>query len=170
MAASLGVILGRPVAQKIEWERQKMADFVRFATAALIAQSAPSNYDKMRLLGLHITCQYRVHINIACIIRSLGCCCCYDLEFTLAEYFKLLSKIFSMFFFCCCFFFVLFLFLFFFLFFVLFCLFCLFLFFCFCFCFLLFSVFVLFLFFVCCFLTRKSPCPQARLNNKWLKY
>ena len=42
----------------------------------------------MRLLGLHIACQYGVHINIACIIRSLVCCCCYDLKFTLAEYFK----------------------------------------------------------------------------------
>ena len=34
-----------------------------FATAALSSQSAPANYDKMRLLGLHIACQYGVHIN-----------------------------------------------------------------------------------------------------------
>ena len=61
-----------------------------FATAALSSQSTPANYDKMRLLGLHIACQYGVHIglNIACIIRSLVCCCCYELKFTLAEYFK----------------------------------------------------------------------------------
>ena len=65
LAACLGVILGWPVAQKIEWEKAKRADFVRFATAALSSQSAPDNYDKMRLLGLHIACQYGVHINIA---------------------------------------------------------------------------------------------------------
>ena len=58
---------------------QKRADFVRFATAALSSQS---------VLGLHIACQYGVHINIACIIRSLVWCCCYDLKFNLAEYFK----------------------------------------------------------------------------------
>ena len=74
--------------KKLNGKRQKRADFVRFATAALCSQSAPANYDKMRLLGLHIACQYGVHINIACIIRSLVCCCCYDLKFTLAEYFK----------------------------------------------------------------------------------
>ena len=89
LAACLGVILGRAVAQKIEWEKaKKRADFVRVATSALSSQSAPGNYDKTRLLGLHIACQYGVHINIACFIRSLVCCCCYDLNFTLAEYFK----------------------------------------------------------------------------------
>ena len=80
-----------PVTQKFEWEKAKKqgADFVRFATAALSSQSGPANYDKMRLLGLHIACQYGEHINIACIIRSLVCCCCYmNLKFTLAEYFK----------------------------------------------------------------------------------
>ena len=74
--------------KKLNGKRQKRADFVRFATAALSSQSAPANYDEMRLLGLHIACQYGVHINIACIIRSLVCCCCYDLRFTIAEYFK----------------------------------------------------------------------------------
>ena len=88
LATCLGVILGRPVAHKIEWEKAKKGRFVRFATAALSSQSAPANYDKMRLLALHIACQYGVHINIACIIRSLVCCCCYELKFTLAEYFK----------------------------------------------------------------------------------
>ena len=72
---------------------KKRADFVRFATAALSSQFTPANYDKMRLLELHIACQYGVHINIACIIRSLVCCCCYDLKFTLAEYFKPTSSI-----------------------------------------------------------------------------
>ena len=81
-------------------KRQKRADFVRFSTAALGSQSATANYDKMRLLGLHIACQYGVHINIACIIRSLVCCCCYDLKFTLAEYFKpTIEDIFHVFFF-----------------------------------------------------------------------
>ena len=66
----------------------------------LSSQSAPANYDKMRLPGLHIECQYGVHINIACIIRSLVCCCCYDLNFTLAEYFKpTVEDIFHVFFF-----------------------------------------------------------------------
>ena len=74
--------------KKLNGKRQKRTDFVRFATAALSSQSSPANYDKMRLLGLHIACQYGVHINIACIIRSLVCCCCYDLKSTLAEYFK----------------------------------------------------------------------------------
>ena len=79
---------------------KKRADFVRFAIAALSSQSAPANYDKMRLLGLHIACQYGVHVNIACIIRSLVCCCCYDLKFTLAEYFKpTIEDIFHVFFF-----------------------------------------------------------------------
>ena len=110
--------------KKLNGKRQKKADFVRFATAAVNSQSAPANYDKMRLLGLRIACQYGVHINITCIIRSLVCCCCYDLKFTLAglNTSNLLSKIFSMFFF---------------------------------------------------FFFRKkmkSPRPQARLNNKWLKY
>ena len=73
---------------------------MRFATAALSSQSAPAKYDKMRLLGLHIACQYGVHINIACFIRSLVCCCCYDLKFTLAEYFKpTIEDIFHVFFF-----------------------------------------------------------------------
>ena len=100
LAACLGVILGRPVAKKVSWKRQKGADFVRFATVALSSQSAPANYDKMRLLGLHIACEYGVHINIACIIRSLVCCCCYDLKFTLAEYFKpTIEDIFHVFFF-----------------------------------------------------------------------
>ena len=85
--------------KKLNGKSQKRADFVRFATAALSSQSAPANYDKTRLLGLHIACQYGVHINIACIIRSLVCCCCYDLKFTLADTSNLLSKIFSMFFF-----------------------------------------------------------------------
>ena len=62
LAACLGVILGRPVAKKIEWEKAKKADFVRFATAALRSQSAPANYDKTRLIGLHVACQYGVHI------------------------------------------------------------------------------------------------------------
>ena len=62
LAACLGVILGRPVAKKIEWEKAKKADFVRFATAALKSQSAPANYDKTRLIGLHVACQYGVHI------------------------------------------------------------------------------------------------------------
>ena len=80
--------------------KKKKADFVRFATAALSSQSAPANYDKMRLLGLHIACQYSVHINIACIIRNLVCCSCYDLKFTLAEYFKpTIEDIFHVFFF-----------------------------------------------------------------------
>ena len=98
LAACLGVILGWPIAQKLSGNRQKSADFVRFATATLSSQSAPANYDKMGLLGLHIACQYGVHIDIACFIRSLVCCCCYDLKFTLAEYLKptILSKIFSM--------------------------------------------------------------------------
>ena len=52
LATCLGVILGRPVAQKIEWEKVKKANFVRFSTAGLSFQSAPANYDKMRLLGL----------------------------------------------------------------------------------------------------------------------
>ena len=100
LAACLWVILGRPVAKKLTWKRQKRADFVRFATAALSSQSTPANYDTMRLLGLHIACQYGVHINIACIIRSLVCCCCYDLKFTLAEYFKpTIEDIFHVFFF-----------------------------------------------------------------------
>ena len=99
LAACLGVILGRPVAQNLNGKGQKRADFVRFATAALSSQSAPANYDKMRLLGLHIECQYGERINIACIIRSLVCCCCYDLKFTLAEYFKpTLGDIFHVFF------------------------------------------------------------------------
>ena len=86
--------------KKLSWKRQKRADFVRFATAALSSKSAPANYDKMRLLGLHIACQYGVHINIACIIRSLVCCCCYDLTFILAEYFKpTIEDIFHVFFF-----------------------------------------------------------------------
>ena len=86
--------------KKLNGKRQKRADFVTFATAALSSQSAPANYDKMRLLGLHIACQYGVHINIACIIRSLVCCCCYDLKFTLAEYFKpTVEDIFRVFFF-----------------------------------------------------------------------
>ena len=73
---------------------------MRFATAALSSKSAPANYDKMRLLRLHIACQYGVHINIACIIRSLVCCCCYDLKFILAEYFKpTIEDIFHVFFF-----------------------------------------------------------------------
>ena len=66
-----GVILGRTVAQKIEWEKAKKGRFVRFATAALSSQSAPAKYGKMRSLGLHIAWQHGVHINIACIIRSL---------------------------------------------------------------------------------------------------
>ena len=74
--------------KNLNGKRQKKADFVRFATAALSSQSVPANYDKMRLLGLHIACQYGVHINLAYIIRSLVCCCSYDLKFTLAEYFK----------------------------------------------------------------------------------
>ena len=86
--------------KKLNGKRQKMADFVRFATAALSSQSAPANYDKRRLLGLHIACHYGVHINIACIIRSLVCCRCYDLKFTLAEYFKpSIEDIFHVFFF-----------------------------------------------------------------------
>ena len=73
---------------------------MRFATATLRSQSAPANYDKMRLLGLHIACQYGVYINKACIIRSLVCCCCYDLKFTLAVYFKpTIEDIFHVFFF-----------------------------------------------------------------------
>ena len=73
---------------------------MRFATTALSSQSAPANYDKMRLLGLRIACQHGVHINIACIIRSQVCCCCYDLKFTLAEYFKpTIEDIFHVFFF-----------------------------------------------------------------------
>ena len=41
--------------KKLNEKRQKRADFVRFATAALNrgSQSALANYDKMRLLGLH---------------------------------------------------------------------------------------------------------------------
>ena len=39
--------------KKLNEKRQKRADFVRIATAALSSQSAPANYDKMRLLGLH---------------------------------------------------------------------------------------------------------------------
>ena len=74
--------------RKLNGKGQKRADSVRFATAVLSSQSAPANYDKMRLLGLHRACQYGVHINIACIIRNLVCCWCYDLKFTLAEYFK----------------------------------------------------------------------------------
>ena len=96
-------------------KRQNRADLVRFATAALSSQSAPVNYDKMKLLGLHIACQYGVHINIACIIRSLVCCCCYDLKLTPAEYFKPTIKD---------------------------------------------------IFHVCFRKKMKSPCPQARLNNK----
>ena len=114
-----GVILGRPVAQKIEWEKAKKFCEVCHVRSELPVR--PANYDKMRLLGLHIACQYDVHINIACIIRSLVCCCCYDLKFTLAEYFKpTFEDIFQVFF----------------------------------------------------FLRKKmkSPCPQARINNKWLKY
>ena len=87
--------------KKLNGKRQKRADFVRFATAAKSSQSVPANYDKMRLLGLHIACQYGVHINIAYIIRSLVCCCCYDLRFTLAEYFKpTVEDIFHVFLFC----------------------------------------------------------------------
>ena len=69
LAAYLWVILGRPVVQKIEWEKAKKGPilWLRFATAALSSQTAPANYDEMRLLGLHIACQYGVHINIACI-------------------------------------------------------------------------------------------------------
>ena len=86
--------------KKLNGKRQKRADFVRLATSALSSQSAPANYDKMRLLGLHIACKYGVHINIACIIRSLVWCCCYDLKFTLAEYFKpTIEDIFLFFFF-----------------------------------------------------------------------
>ena len=44
-------------------KRRKRVDFVRFATAALSSQSAPANYDKMKLLGIHIACQYGVHIS-----------------------------------------------------------------------------------------------------------
>ena len=99
LAACLGVILGK-LLKKLNGKRKKRADFVRFATAALSSQSAPANYDSARLLGLHIACQYGVHINIACIIRSLVCCCCYDLKFTLAEYFKpTIEDIFHVFFF-----------------------------------------------------------------------
>ena len=86
--------------KKLNGKRQERADFVRFATAALSSQFAPANHDKMRLLGLHIACQYGVHINKACIIRSLVCCCCYDFKFTLAEYFKpTIEDIFHAFFF-----------------------------------------------------------------------
>ena len=85
--------------KKLNGKKQKRADFVRFATAALSSQSPHANYDKMRLLGLRIACQYGVHINIACIFRSLVCCCCYDLKFTLAEYFKPTIEDISMFFF-----------------------------------------------------------------------
>ena len=74
--------------KKLNGKGQKRADFVRFATTTLSSQSAPANYDKMRLLRLHIACQYGVHINVACIIYSLVCCCCYDIKFTPAEYFK----------------------------------------------------------------------------------
>ena len=89
LAACLGVILGRPVAQKIEGEKAKKGRFCEVCHGRpQSSQSAPANYDKMRLLGLHIACQYGVHINIAYIIRSLVCCCCYDLKFTLAEYIK----------------------------------------------------------------------------------
>ena len=82
--------------KNLNGKRQKRADSVRFATAALSSQSAPANYDKMRLIGLHIACQYGVHINVAWTIRSLVCCCCYDLKFTLADTSNLLSKIFSL--------------------------------------------------------------------------
>ena len=86
--------------KKLNGKRQKRADFVRFATVDLSSQSAPANYDKMRLLGQHIACQYGVHINIACIISSLVCCCCYDLKFTVAECFKpTIEDIFHVFFF-----------------------------------------------------------------------
>ena len=108
--------------KKLNGKRQKRADFVRFATAALSSQSAPANYDKIRLLGLHIACQYGVHINIACIIRGLVCCCCYDLKFTLAGYFKPTSTI--------------------------------------------EDIFHVFFFFFLLRKKMKSPCPQARLNNK----
>ena len=33
--------------KKLNGKREKRADFVRFATAALSSQSAPANYDKM---------------------------------------------------------------------------------------------------------------------------
>ena len=52
LAACLGVILGRTVAQKIEWGKEKRDDFVRFATAALSSQSALANYDKMNTSNL----------------------------------------------------------------------------------------------------------------------
>ena len=88
LATCLGSFWAGRLLKKLNGKRQKRADFVRSATAALSSQSASANYDKMRLLGLHIACQYGVHINIAFIIRSLVCCCCYDLKFTPAEYFK----------------------------------------------------------------------------------
>ena len=87
--------------KKLNGKRQKKADFVRFATAALSSQSVPANYNEMRLLGLHIACQYGVHINKDFIILSLVCCCCYDLKFTLVEYFKpTIEDIFVLFYFC----------------------------------------------------------------------
>ena len=123
LAACVGSFWAGWLLKKLNGKRQKRAYFVGFSAAALSSRFAPANYDKMRLLGLHIACQYGVHINIACIIRSLVCCCCYDLKFTLAEYFKPTIE----------------------------------------------DIFHVCLFF---FLRKKikSPCPQARLNNKWLKY
>ena len=113
LAACLRVILGRPVAQEIEWEKAKKGLFCEVCHGRSELPVHPANYDKMRLLGLHIACQYGVHINIACIIRSLVCCCCYDLKFTLAEYFKpTIEDIFHVFVFCFLFFLFLFLFLF----------------------------------------------------------
>ena len=101
LAACLGVILGRPVAKKKnELEKAKKGPILWGCDGRSELPVAPANYDKMRLLGLHIACQYGVHINIACIIRSLVCCCCYDLKFTLAEYLKpTIEDIFHVFFF-----------------------------------------------------------------------
>ena len=53
LAACLGSFWAGRLLKKLNEKRQQRADFVRFATAALSSQSAPANYDKVRLLGLH---------------------------------------------------------------------------------------------------------------------
>ena len=47
LAACLGVILGR-LLKKLNGKRQKRADFVRFAKAALSSQSTPANNEITR--------------------------------------------------------------------------------------------------------------------------
>ena len=61
LAACVGVILGRPVAQKNWMGKGKKGPILWGLPRPLWAPSPPpANYDKMRLLGLHIACQYGV--------------------------------------------------------------------------------------------------------------